>query len=269
MNETAIIWTEATWNPVSGCKKISQGCSFCYAHTLSENKRGTKAFPNGFDLTLRPHKLREPLKLKQPSLIFVNSMSDMFWEEISDDYRLQILDIIRQTPQHQYQVLTKRPGKMLEFSQEHELPDNFWAGVTIENKKSLYRLDLLKQVKSKIKFISIEPLLEDLGEMDLSGIDWIITGGESGFHIQKKNTTERSLVENVSNQWTPREDRIPWVRSIRDQCIDQEVNFFHKQWGGPFAKSGGREIDGRVWDEIPIVEQINNKWLKNESKTAC
>jgi protein gp37 len=139
MNETGIIWTEITWNPVTGCELITSGCAFCYAKTLAEQRRGP-AFPNGFELTLRPHKLRDPIRIKEPSLIFVNSMSDLFWEQIDDAYRDRVLDTIEQTPRHQYQVLTKRPDVMLRYSRRRRLPSNFWAGVTIEEQKFVDRL---------------------------------------------------------------------------------------------------------------------------------
>ena len=232
MNETGIIWTEATWNPMSGCQKISAGCKHCYAFTLAENKRGTPAFPNGFDLTIRPHKLKEPFKLKEPTLIFTNSMSDLFWDRVPEDYRNQIVDVIEQTPRHEYQVLTKRPEAMLEYSRRRKLPANFWAGTTIENEKSLHRLDILKQVDAEIRFISFEPLIGELPDMDLTGIDWVITGGESGTHMWDKDECEkRGLVfyDKSVKTWFPREDRMDWVRKIRDICIRDGVKFFHKQ----------------------------------------
>ncbi len=253
MNETGIIWTEATWNPLSGCQKISAGCKYCYASTLAENKRGTLAFPNGFDLTIRPHKLKEPFKLKKPSLIFVNSMSDLFWDKIPKDYLDNIIDVIANTPQHQYQVLTKRPERMLAYNKERSFPSNFWAGVTIENNESLIkRLPILKQVKSRIKFISFEPLLEDLKELNLKGINWVITGGESGQHLSNVNNLKtRSLVVKVETSTRTANEKIPWVRNIKNICIRDNVNFFHKQWGGPTPKSGGRSLDGREWSEYP------------------
>lgn len=269
MNETGIIWTEATWNPNSGCKKISPGCAFCYADTLAENKRGTPAFPHGFDLTLRPHKLREPYKLKQPSLIFVNSMSDLFWEEIPPSYRDQIVDVIEATPQHEYQVLTKRPELMLEYSTRRRLPPNFWAGTSIEGQDYAYRADVLRQVHAEIRFISAEPLLGPLA-LDWSGIHWCITGGESGLHLlTEKFRRQRGLVVRRDGQWLPTDDGLAWVRAIRDDCLAAGVKFFHKQWGGPKTTSGGRHLDGRTWNEIPRLpggrSTIQNPYLLSHS----
>lgn len=269
MNETAIAWTEATWNPVSGCKKITSGCAFCYASTLAENKRGTKAFPNGFDLTLRPHKLREPFLLRQPSLIFVNSMSDLFWEEIPPAYRDQIIDVIEATPQHEYQVLTKRPEAMLEYSHRRRLPRNFWAGVTIEDQANARRADTLRAIEAEIRFVSAEPLLGPL-TLDWSGLHWCITGGESGLHlIEPKMRAIRGLVNRVDGGWVPTAKALELVRAIRDQCVNAGVKFFHKQWGGPRPTSGGRLLDGRTWEEIPrlprFAQNIRNSHLRSHN----
>lgn len=261
MNDTAIIWTGLTWNPASGCTEISPGCKFCYAKTLAENYRGTPAFRNGFDLTLRPHKLSEPLKLKKPSLIFVNSMSDLFWEQIDDDYRDRVLDVIEKTPQHQYQVLTKRPENMLRYSKRRELPDNFWAGVTIESNRTTARADILREVSASIRFISAEPLLDDItASLKLNQVDWLISGGESGQHLRDANLRERrGLVDFADGRWTPRPDRIDWIRNLRDLCAASGTAFFHKQWGGLNPKSAGRNLDGRTWDEFPPgrLEQLS------------
>lgn len=253
MNETAINWTNLTWNPFSGCEKVSEGCKFCYAEKLAELKRG-KAFPNGFGLTYRPHKLSEPFKVKKPSLIFVNSMSDLFWEKADDSYRDRIVDVIEQTPQHQYQVLTKRAHEMLRYSKRRTLPTNLWAGVSVENQRHIDRIEILRKVKARIRFVSSEPLLGPLN-MDLTGIHWLIAGGESGLHLTNPAVAERrALVVKTGNGWRPREDRTEWVRSIRDQCIAAGTAFWHKQWGGPRPESGGRMLDGRTWDEMPKYE---------------
>lgn len=250
MNKTGIAWTTVTWNPMSGCEKVSAGCAFCYAEQLAERKRGTKAFPNGFDLTIRPHKLREPYRLKQPSLVFVNSMSDLFWEKISDDYRDQVIDVMEDTP-HEYQVLTKRPEEMLRYSRRRKLPPNFWAGVSIENQANAYRLDMLRMVDAEIRFVSAEPLLGPLS-LDLTGIHWLISGGESGSHLHKSELcAKRGIVMRDGKQWIARPECIDWVRSLRDQCAASGVKFFHKQWGGPMPNSAGRILDGRTWDEFP------------------
>jgi protein gp37 len=253
MNETTIEWTDATWNPMSGCEVISEGCKYCYAKTLADNKRGTAAFPNGFDLTIRPHKLSEPERLKLPSRIFVNSMSDLFWEKVPDDYRLRIIDVISRTPQHQYQVLTKRPEKMLEVNRKlGGFPDNFWAGVSVENARNLWRMDILRQVNASIRFISAEPLIGPLDGLDLTGIHWVITGGESGLHLTDEHVrARRSLTEPVNGKWTPMVDRVQWIRDIRDACEASSVSFIHKQWGGLRPKSGGRELDGVIHDGYP------------------
>lgn len=271
MNNTGIIWTEATWNPMSGCEKITQGCTYCYAYTLAEQKRGTPAFPSGFDLTIRPHKLKEPFRLKQPTLIFANSMSDLFWDKVPNDYRHQIIDVIEQTPQHEYQVLTKRPDIMLAFSKERKLPPNFWAGTTIENNSTKYRLDILKEVDAEIRFVSAEPLIGKLNfdNNDLEGISWVITGGESGNHLwNEKIAKVRGLVQydRLQKKWIPTPEKVNWIREIKDFCIDKNVSFFHKQWGGNYPEAGGRELDGITWNQIPRLpgsrKEIQNDYLK-------
>lgn len=255
MNDTKISWTEKTWNPVSGCEKISNGCRFCYAETLATRfGADNKAFPNGFGLTLRPHKLREPYRIKEPSLIFVNSMSDLFWDQIPEDYRDRIVDVIEDTPQHQYQVLTKREKALLAYSKRRRLPPNFWAGVSVEDGSKAKRLDALREVEAEIRFVSAEPLIGPLAaELNLDGIHWVITGGESGRHLleDERARERRALVSYDGVAWTPREDRIQWVRDIRDACLAKRVKFFHKQWGGCRPESGGRTLDGRIWDEFP------------------
>jgi protein gp37 len=262
MNETGIIWTEATWNPWSGCKKISPGCKHCYAYTLAENKRGTAAFPNGFDITFRPHKYKEPTKLKQGALIFVNSMSDFALKDeefglepgTMDSYRDRMLDVIESTPQHEYQVLTKRPEEMLRYSKRRKLPPNFWAGVSLDVQAKSDRLDILREIDAEIRFVSAEPILSHLHDLDLSGIHWLIGGGESGQHLMKPEVrAKRSMADYdpKARKWTPRGDRYHWAQDLRDQCVEQDVKFFWKQWGGFKPTSAGREIDGRTWDEFP------------------
>lgn len=261
MNKTAIIWTEATWNPMSGCVEASEGCKFCYAKTLAEQKRGTAAFPHGFDLTIRPHKLSEPRKLKQPSLVFVNSMSDLFWEAIPEDYRDQIVDVMEDTPQHQYQVLTKRPDVMRDYSKRRPLPDNVWAGTTIESDRLAWRADVLREVRASLRFVSAEPLLSGLPSLNLGGIDWLITGGESGFHLSDAETrARRGIVERADGRWAPTARGIAWVRDLRDRCIAHGTAFLHKQWGGPKSHSGGRVLDGRTWDEFPRYPE-GGEWV--------
>lgn len=258
MNETRIEWTDLTWNPASGCKVVSEGCRYCYAKTLAENKRGTPAFPNGFDLTIRRHKLREPYGIKKPSLIFVNSMSDLFWEEIPSSYREEIIDVIRSTPQHQYQVLTKRPEAMAAWFETREVPKNMWCGTTVESSRVLGRVDHLRRVPAAIRFISAEPLISDLDGLNLDGIHWVISGGESGLHLSDRHVCDRrGLVHNETGVWRVREARADWVRSIRDNCVRSGVAFLHKQWGGLRPKSCGRELDGRVWDEYPHFDTFS------------
>lgn len=258
MNETAIPWTGRTWNPASGCVEISPGCKFCYAKTLAERYLGTSAFPNGFDLTIRPHKLREPHALKEPSLIFVNSMSDLFWEAIPDSYRDQVLDVIEATPRHQYQVLTKRPENMLRYSRRRRLPSNFWAGTSIESCLYAARADILRQVQAEVRFISAEPLLSPLvPALKLDGLHWVITGGESGLHLKDAALRgRRGLAELVDGRWVPRADRAHWITDLRDACVAAGVKFFHKQWGGLRPTSAGRLVDGRTWDELPREREV-------------
>lgn len=256
MQKTKINWTDQTWNPASGCEKVSPECKFCYAETLSENKRGTPAFPVGFELQLRPHKLREPSKLKEPSLVFVNSMSDMFLAEIPDAFRDDCFGAMEAAPQHRYQVLTKRPQIAARYFATRRVPDCVWIGTSLGLQRyGGERLDALREVPARVRFISAEPLLEDLGELDLRGIHWLISGGESGLHLsQEKWLKLRALVRRGGKnepRWVPREDRIDWVRSLRDQCTAAGVAFWHKQWGGPRPESGGRVLDGRTHDGMP------------------
>jgi protein gp37 len=219
VNTTRIAWTDYTWNPVSGCEKVSEGCKFCYAEAFAERKRGTPAFRRGFELTLRPHKLREPFRVKRPSLIFVNSTSDLFWEQIPDAYRDQVLDTIEQTPQHQYQVLTKRAEAMLAYSRRRKLPSNFWAGVSIENQRNAGRLDVLRAIAAEIRLISAEPLLGPL-ELGLAGVHGLIVGGESGPQISRGEIGQhRALVERDGRRWTAKSAACEWVRSLRDQAL--------------------------------------------------
>ncbi len=242
MNETGISWTGLTWNPVSGCSKVSPGCAYCYACTRAERLRGHAAFPNGFDLQLRPHKLTEPDRLEKPSLIFVNSMSDAFHEKIPDAYRHQVFDTMERNPRHKFQVLTKRPENMVRFSRERKFPQNVWAGVSIELQKYVERADLLRQVDATVRFISAEPLLGPL-KLDLTGIHWLIVGGESGPHLNDlKVADKRALVVKEGGKWVPRKDRAPWVYDLQQQAKSAGTAFFFKQWGGPKSTSGGAEL---------------------------
>lgn len=253
MNNTAISWTDRTWNPNSGCEIISEGCKYCYALALAERLRRTPAFPNGFDLTLREHKLKEPYRLKHPALIFVNSMSDLFWEQLSDEWRDRVLEVIEDTPQHQYQVLTKRPEEMLRYSKRRKLPPNFWAGVSIESARHVKRADLIRDIDVPIHFISVEPILDDVAMgLDLENIQWLISGGESGRHLFDADIcARRGLVEYQNGIWKVREDRKDWVRDLCDLCEVHGTAFLHKQWGGATPKSAGRHLDGRIYNEFP------------------
>lgn len=254
MNETDINWTELTWNPASGCTKISAGCKYCYAESIAEGKRGTVAFPVGFDVVEKPKKLSEPAKVKRPSLIFTNSMTDMFHEQISDAYRERIVEAM--APQHRYQVLTKRPEIAAHFFATRKVPACMWLGVSVEHQETAARVDVLRYIEAPVRFISAEPLLGTL-QLNLLGIDWLISGGESGLHFMKdaRALERRALVRRGNDHehaWMPREDRIDWVRTLRDQCKDAGTAFWHKQWGGPRPGSAGRMLDGRTWDEMPV-----------------
>lgn len=253
MQETPINWTEVSWNPASGCTKISEECKHCYAETIAENKRGTPAFPQGFDVYLRPWKLDEPRKLRRPSLVFTNSMTDMFHDAIPDEYRDRVCETMERYSSHRYQVLTKRPENALRYAQRRTLPRSMWLGVTVGHEKRVGRIDVLRQIDVVVRFVSAEPLLTALDGLDLNGIHWVITGGESGTHMARPEVaSERGLAHREGKTWVARPDRIPWVRSIRDQCVAAGVAFWHKQWGGVRPEAAGRELDGRTWDEMPI-----------------
>ena len=250
MNKTEIKWTDFTWNPVSGCVPISPGCAFCYAKRIAESN--PTAFKNGFGITLRPHKLSEPRKLTKPSIVFVNSMSDLFWDQIPTDYRHQILREIERCPEHVFQILTKRPDNMLEYFKGWNVPKNVWLGVTVEDKENMSRVDILKQINTPRRFISFEPILEDIGVVDLSGIAWAIVGGESGPHLtNEKQAEKRGLVRYMDGKWIPREDRIHWVTNIQKACALSDTVFFFKQWGGPFSGSAGGLLNGIKYENFP------------------
>lgn len=257
MNETNINWTEWTWNPASGCKVVSAGCQNCYAETLAEQKRGTKAFPVGFELTLREHKLGEPIARRKPSLIFTSSMTDVFFEEIPDAYRHQIFDAIEASPRHRFQVLTKRPHLARAWFKSRPCPPNVWIGATVEDggvRAVAERLDHLRAIDARVRFVSAEPLLGRVDHLDLSGVHWVIAGGESGTHLARGEHVERrALVERDGSRWRVRADRADWVRALRDRCQAEGRAFWFKQWGGTRPDSAGRELDGRTWDEFPTV----------------
>lgn len=238
-----IEWTEQTWNPTVGCTKISQGCKFCYAETMAKRLKAMRApgYENGFALRLLPERLEDPIRRKKPTIYFVNSMSDLFHERIPDSYIDQVFDVIRQTPRHTYQILTKRAARMARYFKTRSVPDNAWLGVSVENKKQgVTRIDYLRQVPARIRFLSVEPLLEDIGAINLSDIHWVIVGGESGPKARPMQPE--------------------WAEAMRRQCRSQKVAFFFKQWGGwgadgkrrPKSKNG-RLLNGRTWDEMPAI----------------
>ena len=241
-DKSKIEWTDATWNPVRGCTKISPGCLHCYAETFAERFRGVPGHPFefGFDLCLVPEKLGDPLRWSAPRKIFVNSMSDLFHEMVPDDYIVKVARVMTATNWHTYQVLTKRAGRMqkllkgkLRFASD--LP-HIWWGVSVENRKhGLPRIDLLRDSPAQVRFVSIEPLLEHLGPLNLQGIDWVIVGGESGPGARPMDGD--------------------WVRDIRAQCQRANVAFFFKQWGGVRKAQAGRELDGGTYDEFPERRQ--------------
>jgi len=240
MKKTKIEWTEATWNPSIGCTKISEGCANCYAEVMARRLQamGNKDYKDGFSFKILPKRLNEPKKIKKPTKFFVNSMSDLFHEKMPYDYLDKIFEVISSTPQHIYQILTKRENIMLDYFSKRTIPKNVWLGVTVENAKYKYRIDYLKQIDATIRFVSFEPLIEPLGELDLSGIHWCIVGGESGpkARLLKKE----------------------WVDKIFEQSKKQDVAFFFKQWGTWGAdeikrnkKANGRTFLGKIWDEYP------------------
>jgi protein gp37 len=239
--KSRIEWTERTWNPVTGCTNVSPGCKHCYARVFAERLKamGTPGYENGFEVTLQPKRLQDPKKHRSPTLFFVNSMSDLFHEQVPFTFVDKIFDVINSTPQHRYQILTKRPGRMAKYFTVRVVPKNAWLGVSVENRKhGVPRIELLREIRAPVRFLSIEPLLEDLGPLSLDKIDWVIVGGESGRGARPM--------------------RIEWVRQIRDQCLASEVPFFFKQWGAwgvdnlkRSKKANGRELDGRTWDQLP------------------
>jgi protein gp37 len=228
-----IEWTECTWNPVTGCTKISAGCLNCYAERMARRLRamGQPNYRNGFKLTLHPHTLELPLRWRRPRIIFVNSMSDLFHKDVPPDFIGKILDVMQQAPQHCFQVLTKRSERLADLSPRLPWPANVWMGVTVESKDYRFRIDHLKQTNAAVKFLSLEPLLSPLPNLNLTGIDWIILGGESGPRARPM--------------------RPDWVTDIRDQCLAAQVPFFFKQWGGVNKKARGRRLQNRIWDQKP------------------
>jgi protein gp37 len=241
---TEIEWTDATWNPVTGCTKIGAGCDNCYAARFAERWRGIHSHPyeQGFDLRLWPNRVDQPLKWRKPRLIFVNSMSDLFHKNVPRAFIDTVFDTMEQADHHIYQVLTKRSSLMSRYVNQRykntPAPSHIWLGVSIEDREHIGRLNHLKQANVTVRFISFEPLLGPIGEVNLDGISWAIVGGESGPNARSMNPD--------------------WARELRNQCSDQSIAFFFKQWGGPRPKSGGRLLDGETWDGFPI-EKLNGK----------
>ena len=233
MAQSAIEWTDATWNPVTGCTKISPGCKHCYAERMAGRLKmmGQPNYRNGFNVTLQPHMLELPLKWKTPKRIFVNSMSDLFHIDVPLEYIQRVFSVMRQAHWHQYQVLTKRSERLLELNSRLQWEPQIWMGVSVENEQYVSRIDDLRNTDAHVKFLSLEPLLGPLHKLNLRGIDWAIVGGESGPGARPVDPA--------------------WIVDIRDQCLRADVAFFFKQWGGVQKKKTGRELEGRTWDEMP------------------
>lgn len=230
---SAIEWTDATWNPVTGCVEVSPGCDHCYARTFAERFRGVPEHPyeQGFDLRLWPSRLDYPLRWKKPRRIFVNSMSDLFHKDVPDEFVRHVFSVMERAHWHNFQLLTKRPQRLARLASTLPWPSHIWIGVSMESDDYTWRADYLRQVPAIIRFISAEPLLGPLPSLRLDGIHWLITGGESGPGFRPCDPD--------------------WVRALRDKCQEEKVAFFHKQWGGYTSKAGGRELDGRLWSEYP------------------
>jgi protein gp37 len=233
MSSSKIEWTDSTWNPLTGCNKVSPGCKNCYAERMAARLKamGNPNYQNGFQLTLHEHALNLPLTWKTPQYIFVNSMSDLFHEDVPLEFILRVFDVMRQASWHSFQVLTKRSSRLAELSPSIQWPDNVWMGVSVENANYTSRINHLRQTLAKTKFLSLEPLLGPIPNLDLHGIDWVIVGGESG-------PSARPMAEE-------------WVIDIKEQCLASNVPFFFKQWGGKNKKKTGRLLEGRTWDAVP------------------
>lgn len=234
---SSIEWTHATWNPIRGCTKVSPGCKHCYAEAFAERWRGVAGHPyeQGFDLRLVPEKLEEPLGWRRPRMIFVNSMSDLFHEEVPEAFIEAVFDVMVRAPWHTFQILTKRSARLRELAVRLRWPANIWQGVSVENNRYTCRIEDLREVPAAVRFLSIEPLLGPIPRLPLEGISWVIVGGESGPHHRPIDPS--------------------WVREIRDQCLHAQVPFFFKQWGGRTSKTGGRLLDGREWNGMPTVQE--------------
>jgi protein gp37 len=252
---SSIEWTESTWNPVTGCTKISAGCAHCYAERMAKRLKamGQKRYRNEFKVTLQPDMLDVPLHWRRPRMIFVNSMSDLFHKDIPADYIAKVFAVMQEASWHTFQVLTKRPERALELAADLPWPANVWMGTTVENADNLHRIRALVQIPASIRFLSLEPLLGPLLKLPLTGIHWVIVGGESG------------------PQARPIESK--WVIQIRNQCMQNRVPFFFKQWGGENKKKNGRLLNGKTWSEIPSLNDFNNSRGQNgrqsTNRVAC
>jgi protein gp37 len=233
--KSSIEWAESTWNPVTGCTKISPGCDHCYAERLALRLQamGQPNYADGFRLTVQEHMLELPLRWKLPQVIFVNSMSDLFHKDVPTEYIQRVFDVMRRASQHRFQVLTKRSQRLARLSSRLSWQPNIWMGVSVESQGYTFRIDHLRETDAHIKFLSLEPLLGPLTNLNLEGIDWVIVGGESGPGARVM--------------------RSEWVLDIRDQCKDAGIPFFFKQWGGTNKKKAGRLLDDRTWDEMPLA----------------
>lgn len=234
VSKSSIEWTESTWNPITGCTKVSPGCKHCYAERMAHRLKamGQKKYRNGFKLTLHEDVVEDPLEWKSPQMIFVNSMSDLFHEEVPIGFIQKIFRVMEEAHWHTFQVLTKRAQRLLELDPQIQWPDNVWMGVSVENQDYTPRIDFLRKTGATTKFLSLEPLLGPLPGLDLNGIHWVIVGGESG-------PGARPMKKN-------------WVIDVRDQCLEEKVPFFFKQWGGVRKSKNGRELEGQTWDMMPV-----------------
>lgn len=250
--QSAIEWTEATWNPVTGCDKVSPGCAHCYAERMATRLHAmrTPNYANGFELTLQPQMLEAPLRWRRPRRIFVNSMSDLFHASVPISFIQEVFGVMGRANWHQYQILTKRSDRLLELDAHLSWESHIWMGVSVENQRFVHRIDHLRQTRAAVKFLSLEPLLGPLSGLNLAGIDWVIVGGESGPGARPMDPS--------------------WVTSIRDQCRRAGVAFFFKQWGGVFKNRTGRELDGRTWDEMPAaLDSGSRAWALQQVETPA
>ena len=249
-DNSAIEWTDSTWNPVTGCTKIGPGCDNCYAERFAERFRGVQGHPyeRGFDLTLRPERLSQPLRWRRPRMIFVNSMSDLFHKEIPTTFIDQVFDTMELADHHVYQVLSKRSSRLADFVNRRYAgsiaPKHIWVGASVEDRQRSKRIAHIQRANATVRFLSVEPLLGRIGSVNLAGIDWVIVGGESGPGARPMD--------------------INWAREMRDQCAEQGVRFFFKQWGGKTSKAGGRLLDGEMHDDFPAGFKRHNKHGEKE-----